>query len=584
MKMIPPVIRPDTTSTAEKRLFEMLALLDLGDDYRCLHSVDLPSHDYKVCGEIDFIVASRRGVYILEVKGGRVSCQNGIWIFVDKYDNANRKSEGPFHQARSAMFALEKRLRERPEPILLNDLVLGFGVILADVKFDLNGMEWDPAVLLDSRAFSINGLQAYLKGLEKYWHSKVHKPSAGSDAAVAGLVRALRPDFERFPPLHVQVNLVEARLTALTDSQYERLEIVEENDRIIVSGGAGTGKTFLAVNLAQRNAWKGKRVLFTCFSQALAAFVASKSTSPKVDVVAITDLMKTIIRRAGLGPLENANPSRPDDPWIKETLLPAFAKAAAALPAEEKYDVLILDEAQDVLSLDYILAFGSLLKGGLEKGVWRIFLDPLNQSVLWGKMDTEAIGLLHSFGATTASLKVNCRNTDEIVLQTKLLTGADMGTRSVGPGPAVEQVYYANPVEAAALLEQQLEKLVDKNEVDPSEITILSPKPFSASCASLLSDRWRKRAAQSALTSTGPYPDKGFFFSTIAGFKGLENRYIFLVDVDDVDSDPQAQALLYVGMSRARARLWIAFDQKIKMAVRAALERHLPKVLEDTQK
>ena len=40
------------------------------------------------------------------------------------------------------------------------------------------------------------------------------------------------------------------------------------------------------------------------------------------------------------------------------------------------YDVLIVDEAQDLLLADYVDVFDALLDGGWGKGRWRVFLDP----------------------------------------------------------------------------------------------------------------------------------------------------------------------------------------------------------------
>jgi hypothetical protein len=83
--MIPPRISPATRSGAERRLFEELGAVDLPQDWVCMHSVDLPDHLYKVCGELDFVVVGPRGLYVLEVKGGGVSCDGGIWRFTDRW-------------------------------------------------------------------------------------------------------------------------------------------------------------------------------------------------------------------------------------------------------------------------------------------------------------------------------------------------------------------------------------------------------------------------------------------------------------------------------------------------------------------
>ncbi len=52
-------------------------------------------------------------------------------------------------------------------------------------------------------------------------------------------------------------------------------------------------------------------------------------------------------------------------------------------------------------------------------------------------------------------------------------------------------------------------------------------------------------------------------FSTIHGFKGLENSYIILTDIHRI-SDDEFRSLLYVGMSRAKVGLIILMDERAR--------------------
>jgi superfamily I DNA/RNA helicase len=53
-------------------------------------------------------------------------------------------------------------------------------------------------------------------------------------------------------------------------------------------------------------------------------------------------------------------------------------------------------------------------------------------------------------------------------------------------------------------------------------------------------------------------------YSTIHAFKGLEAPVVIMVHVDSLDE--QEESLLYVGMSRARARLYILIDEECRKA------------------
>ena len=57
-----------------------------------------------------FCINSRNGDFALEVKGGRVRRQNGIWSFTDKYGHTDTKERGPFDQAWEGIYSLKESI------------------------------------------------------------------------------------------------------------------------------------------------------------------------------------------------------------------------------------------------------------------------------------------------------------------------------------------------------------------------------------------------------------------------------------------------------------------------------------------
>jgi len=89
---IPPYLGEEIKSNAEKKMYDILQQLNMKNAY-VLHSLGLPKHQSKIYGEIDFVVVCERGIACLEIKGGRVECREGKWLFTDRYGVEREKPE-----------------------------------------------------------------------------------------------------------------------------------------------------------------------------------------------------------------------------------------------------------------------------------------------------------------------------------------------------------------------------------------------------------------------------------------------------------------------------------------------------------
>lgn len=542
MRMIPPVVGSATQSNAERKVFGLLEETDLGPYAVAYHSLNLAEHDYKVSGEIDFLIVTPASILVLEVKGGGIAFREGIWRYTDRYGKEHRSSEGPFRQAESAMHSLRRRLVDRFSEQEVRGLRFGFAVVFPDDDFSVESPEWSQRVVLDARRLRRKeSLERELAEINEYWAEKVGRRRDVEIPFLDRIKRFLRPDFDLVPSLAHRADQLDVAMERLTEEQYHQLDLIEDTPRIICEGGAGTGKTFLALETAKRHAASGKSVLLVCRSPILAAFLAGRVDSP---LIRVTD-------------------------W-------------ESLDAEEPYDVLIVDEGQDLLNLEAVARFDDVVAGGLEEGTWRFFLDANNQAAIHSVMDPEALALLNSAGAVPGKLRRNCRNTHEVVLQTKLMTAADLGNPSAGHGPPVEFAYYDSAAEQAQLLDGYLRRVFDGGE-DASDITIISPLPFGESAAGLLPAKRRDHITVVDGRVASRWPPSGVTFASVEDFKGLENRFVALVDVEDVESDDTAVASLYVAMSRARVGLWIALPRRLESIVAAVAERNLEAVLNDAR-
>lgn len=513
-----------TNSRAEKKVFDNLRRVFSDGahvDFTCYHSLNLTRHAYKRFGEIDFLICSPYGLYVLEVKGGRVSSKDGKWQYTNRYNEVAESTEGPFRQAESALHGLVEKLKDRL-PSSMTDMVIGYGVIVPDCELGVSGSEWDPQTIFD-RGTKKN-IQSWLESLFSYWRKKDPKRGLADPEALKLLRQYLRPNFEAVVPLYSQVGDADERIAKFTDDQMMFVDIVAANPRVLCYGGAGTGKTFMALELARR--WTGEElnVVLVCRSPWLKNYLESNFSIPNLTVTTVGGL-KSAARRQGL----------------------------------QKFDGLIVDEGQDLLYMENLDTLDLFIEGGLSDGRWCFFHDVNNQSGFFGYHETDAIEYLESLGPSRIPLSTNCRNTQIILDKIKGDTGADMGARGAGMGPTVRESIVDSINDAASLLAKEIDALVDKGGLSPGQVTILSPHKFSDSSAASLANKVRDKIVVLDEFSMQKFPPVQVSFSSIKDFKGLENEAIIVVDLCPPSDEPESLASHYVAMSRAKAILSLIY-------------------------
>lgn len=517
--MIPERVSADTQSNAEKELFRQLRHLPDTPWRVALHSLNLSEHQHQQMGEIDFLLIGTHGVLVLEVKGGRVSIERGVWTHTNRFGKTARRRKSPFDQARTAMFSLRDRLQELIDPEFVRGVTFGYGVILPDTLFDLQSVEWSEEMILDRQGLSRpDGLLRGLNRLGTYWRAKPGSRGGNlTENDTNRLVTALRPAYDIVPTLGNTLRESEVELAALTQKQYEGLDAHARNARIIYEGGAGTGKTLLAAELARRRAADGAAVLFTCHSPIISAFVASQPGMGEVTVVEFGRLDSLV---------------------------------------DHKFDILVVDEAQDLINTTALATLESLLLGGLQDGHWLFFLDTNNQRGLVGAFDPEAMEYLRLTRPAEFVLTDNCRNTSTVVRGVNELTGADVGVSTAGTGP---EITYVRASQRDVLIEKIASTLdqLSGDDVSPDQIILLSPLKLKESIFGALPSRWRMRIDGVDLRTWRRRPSTRLGFARIGEFKGLESPFVILGDVE-LSGGAETRPELYVGMTRARIGLVVA--------------------------
>ena len=539
MKTVPSVIgsRPGGSS-AERIVFDLLRSSELPGV--AFHSLLLSQHEVNPTGEADFVVVSPKGLLVIEVKGGTVAREkDGIWSFTGKEGTA-RSERGPFQQAEEAMWSLIGLLRRERVGHHLDEMAFGYAVAFPQCEFGVRSVEWDPACIWDRLRERSESFDKWLTGAFAYWRRKAGKRVA-SDRCVESLSHVLRPIFHCVPSLTARVEDLEGHMHRLTEVQLQKLAILEQEPRVVCKGGAGTGKTVLATETARLLAAGHETVLLTCENPVLASFLTGRLENEPVEVVPYPRI----------GDLDGP------------------------------VDVLVVDEAQDILDIEGLAVLDRAVKGGLRDGSWRIFLDPNTQADFAGRFDPEALSMLEGLGVT-AVLSDNCRNSREVVTSTTLMTGADLGTAALGPGPGVDTVVYTRKSEATRMAAEKIRSLLDEG-VFPADITLLSAVPFEDSTFSDLPADLGDMVVRLDEHMALGWPPGSISFAQISVFKGFENRFILISDLGDVTGDPRSVAALYVAMSRARVALWLALAASVEEQLRPIIAENASLLIENRE-
>ena len=551
-RMVPPTPVTDTRSRAELKLFERIRT-QLSEDWIGLHSLGVGSHPYKPWAEIDFVLIGPPGVFCLEVKGGRVARDDdGTWLFTDGNGQTSAKQRGPWEQVGPASVAIHEFLGHEDKD--LKRALVGYGVVMPDIEFTQTGPDIMPEVLYDQRDHD-GGLSRYVERLSDYWIGRFGQTWHGQarsldEAARSRVLSLLRGRFDRRPSLRWAVRQADEELLRLTEEQYGVLDALADNERTLVQGGAGTGKTLLAVEEARRRASTSARVLYVCFNARLAGWLTSQPGLDGVTVKHLHGLMREVVRDAGY---ERRIPGDAGIDDVSTVFLPAaFLEAVLDGAGGPAFDFIVVDEAQDLMSEAYLDALDASLEGGLLRGRWCVFYDP-KQDVYAG-MRPHGLSRLTDASPARYRLTKNCRNTVAIAVATALLSGIAADETSRAEGPEVTYIWCRDGADQHRKVSNEIRRLLGEH-LESSQITVLGPRRLENSAFADRVDLGFCRLSDK-LAADG----RAVHYATIPSFKGLESDAVILVDVDELHSEESARRL-YTAASRARAYLAVLISE-----------------------
>lgn len=559
-RMLPFRPHSDTTKS-EQWVFNQLAEDLALDGYVILHSLGLARHKRKTYAECDFVIIGPLGVYCLEVKGGHVSRQDGVWT-IGWPGKSYTSVEGPFKQAQSARGTLLNEVRTRLGKDLIRRVPFGWGVMLPDVQFVEQDPEWDQECIFDERDKELP-VSDYLVKLAEY--TLAHEASRGrkfqtplSLRDIEAIVHSFRADFDLVPGITSLIRESYNELLSLSEEQYSSLETILHpgNPRVICEGAAGTGKTVLAAEAARRLAQSGLRVLFLCFNRNLASQLQQQEFAKHKNITlnTIWGILYQLVGKTFPGQIS-------EEKQFKAVLAMAEEAAITATETGElnPYDVLIIDEAQDVLEPDVMNALDWFLNEGMSGGRWVMFLDIALQAGVYNKLEDSLYSHLSS-RAMNLKLSINMRNPVTIAREAAMVTGtappkcrrqfiAPVNYRTIHGTKTVHKI-------STSLITQ----LISEG-ADPNDIVLLSFRaPSEAFYVSGYSSIGKKVYVLGG--DKDDIPRSAIPAASISAFKGLESEIVIIGDLPEGEMNEWQVANFYVALTRARTAAHVICSQE----------------------
>lgn len=484
--------------------------------------------------EADLIVAAPGfGIAIIEVKGGRVSHNGYSWM---QSGRAGQRPISPVDQGRRAKYALRAYLDRSPHwpgqcDVRLAHLV-AFPYSRVPADFDAPDTPRWMVIDRDETGDAATKVLTALHGLQDG-----RRPARQAD--VAALVAALTGRFPTQREVALIVDEREAECDLLTAQQGRVLDILGHATRVEIRGGAGSGKTWLAVEKARRLSREGRRVALMCYSRGLAAYLRRRS-----DALPAHETPAYVGTFHGLGEIWGAPAGSDDDSDYWERRLPtAMVDLARAIPPDERFDAIVIDEAQDFADAWWPAVLAALRDA--EAGSLYVFADEGQR--VFARYGRPPVDLL------PVSLDENLRNTKQIAQTFGSLAPTQMRYRG-GDGVPVrfvpsstEEAIKAADDEVVALLEDGWE---------PEHLALLTTGRRHP-----VQRERQERYGQDGYWDSY-WANDDVFYGHVLGFKGLERPAVVLA-VNGFHDLGRAKEMLYVGLSRARDLLVVCGDLEL---------------------
>ena len=535
MRCIPEEPEFGEGQLAEKAVWEALKRT-LPDDAVLAHSVQV--RDGSAEHEIDLLVLwPGVGMAAIEVKGGKVSVENGQWYQSDSKGRHAIKS--PVAQSQSSLHAFKNWI----EPRLGSRLASRFAY-MASFPYTPVARDWEmagcPRSLILDNMDNLSPAGHVRAAIEREGGGSVPLAAAFADR----IIRQLSGSLGAADGSPTDPKELEDQQDHLTERQAVLLQATRSLPRIQFTGGAGSGKTWLAVEKAKRLCKEGKRVGLFCYNKGLGQYLQTQISDWSQARPVFTGEFHEYARKLGV-------PDGSGQDYFDEEMPRLLKELAADLPPEERLDAVVVDEAQDFAPL-WWESLMACMNRPADGEVYAFMADHQDVYRRWGGAAAVA-GSSPVGDLVRIHIDENLRNTRKISETFKCFAGEHF-TPKGSSGLPVRRVECSTD-DALDVAGDCVDALIDEGWA-ANQIALLTTKSRHPIHQDYFERNdtagyWREFHANDAE-----------FYGHVLGFKGLE-RSVVILCINGFKEMDRAAEQLYVGLSRARSLLVVVGDSAL---------------------
>lgn len=360
-------------------------------DYHVWHDLKLPSRidgyfdginanpKKKTSAQIDFVILCDEGLIVLEVKGGQISyCQNQFFY---GRDCKGKTCDDPYSQSNGYKHTLRQKILKDFKGFYSGAVALPHLEVAFTTRIHDENQLWSDYT---SRRYHDKSIETFLLKwiqTEKDLHKKKGRHFSGfTKTQIEQIINVLSPNRGDENPLHS----VEDTYEWLEVQNVEILEGLQKNDRIMIEGPPGSGKTTYALAFADR--FKRKKGLYLCWNTLLRYSIEGRVKERKLSRnLEVFTFQKFIQDKGGFE--FNDLKSLSEIEYFNRTK--STIEKIMSQKNFEHYDYVIVDELQDYAEKGLELVLNDLCgyngKGLIEGRI--LLLYDIDQSYSWNGRD-----------------------------------------------------------------------------------------------------------------------------------------------------------------------------------------------------